>query len=193
MATRNLSYDHPAYLARQSHVFPALAAGASGATSKFVAFTSLSVFAVAATQVTAAASTSTATLWNGTATVTGIYADSFSVIRIMNNAAAGATPSLTTATYGPFAVSLYNGTSTGTQTNNTAGFTNYYQLYGPNVNASGTATNTTGQIQAGAPAGNGGMQVNQGDQVYIQRGTDASSILGLALEYSITPLSNISN
>jgi hypothetical protein len=179
MATKNMGYDHPAYIARYSHVFPALAAGASGNTSKFVAFTALQIFAAVFSLTTAG--TSTSTLWNGTATVTNINGDSFSVIRITNIAAQGASPVLSTATYGPFAASLYNGTATGTQTN-AAG------AYG-SVALSGTAT--TGQAQVGAPASTGGFSVNQGDQIYIVRGTDATAVTGFALEYAPTPLANV--
>jgi hypothetical protein len=183
MATKNMAYDHPAYLARAAHVFPALAAGASGATSKFAAFANLMVYGLVATQVAVAASTSTATLYNGTATVTAISADTVSVIHVMNGAAAGATPSLTTATHGPFVVSLYNGTATGTQTG-LAGFTNLIALNG---------TGTTGQVQAGAGTSpyTGGFAVNQGDQLYVQRGTDASSVLALALDYAVAPLASV--
>ena len=156
---------------------------ASGATSKFVAFAAMTVFALCASQVTAGSSTSTATLYNGTATVTAINVDTVSLIHVMNNAAAGATPSLTTATHGPFAVSLYNGTATGTQTN-VAGFTNIIPL-------NGTATTGAAQTGAGLAPYTGGFSVNQGDQLYIQRGTDASSVLALSLEYGITPLANV--
>jgi hypothetical protein len=183
MSVKSMGYDHPSYLARVAHVFPALAAGASGATSKFVAFTALQVFAITVSQVTAAAGTSTATLYNGTSTVTAINADTYSVIRVMNNAAVGATPSLTTSTYGPFVASLYNGTATGTQTN-VAGFTNSVAL-------NGTATTGQAQLGAGVYPYMGGFTVNQGDQLFVQRGTDASSVLAIALEYNVLPLANV--
>jgi len=174
-----MAYDHMAYVARQSHVFPALAAGASGNTSKFIAFTQLQIFSAVFASVTAG--TSTATLWNGTATTTAIAVDSFSVIRITNTAAAGATPVLSTSTYGPFAASQYNGTATGTQTN-AAGVTGSVALFG---------TATTGVAQSGNPVATGGFTVNQGDQVYIVRGTDATAVTGFALEYGVTPLANV--
>ena len=181
MATKNMAYDHPAYLARLSHAFPALAAGANGATSKFVAFANMMVYGVVASLVTAG--TSTSTLYNGTATVTNINGDSFSLVRVMNNAAPGVAPSLSTATYGPFALSLYNGTATGTQTN-AAGVTVV-------VPVNGTAT--TGQAQAGAGASpfTGGVAVNQGDQLYILRGTDATAVSGFSLDYAVTPLASV--
>jgi hypothetical protein len=177
--TKGAGYDHPMYLARMGHAFTALAAGANGVTSKFVAFANLQVFGIQAAVVAVGSSTYTA--YNGTATVTGIAADQISLIRIMNNAAPGAAPSMSTATYGPFAVAPYNGTLTGTQTS-AIGITPYYSLYG---------TGTTGQLQAGAPAGSGGISVNSGDQLYILRGTDASAVTGVSLDYGITPLANV--
>jgi hypothetical protein len=179
MSTKNMGYDHAAYIARLSHSFGANTAGAAWVTGKFIAFTALTVFAVNATLVTLGSSTHTA--WNGTATTTSILSGQYSVIRIMNTAAAGATPALSTATYGPFSIALYNGTATGTQTN-AAGFTN-------NVALSGTAT--TGTAQAGSNTATGGFTVNQGDQLYIVGGTDASIVAGFSLEYGVTPLSNV--
>jgi hypothetical protein len=177
-----MAYDHPAYTARFSHAFPALVAGASGVTSKFVAFTGLTVFALVASAVLAGSSTYT--LWNGTVTQVSVGNDTVQLMRVMNSAPLGTTPSLTTATYGPFSVNN-SITAAGTTTNSSApGYTNYIQLYG---------TGTTGQLQAGSNAGNGGIQVNQGDQLYILRGTDATAVTAVALEFGVTPLANVSN
>lgn len=181
--SKSMGYDHPAYLVRQSHCFPALAAGANGVTSKFVAFANMLVFGIQAAVVAAGAGTSAPVLWNGTATVTGNSADTVSLIRIMNNAAAGAAPVMSTATYGPFGISPYNGTATATQTA-AVGQTNYISL-GYN------GTGTTGQLQAGAPAVTGGIPINAGDQLYILRGTDASAITAVALEYGLQQLANV--
>lgn len=72
---------------------PALAAGANGATSKFVAFANMKVLAITANTVTAG--TSTYTAWNGTATVTVATGDTVAGIRVSGT---------TTTTYGPFAL-----------------------------------------------------------------------------------------
>ena len=171
--TVSMSYDHPAYTVHTGYPFPALAAGASGATSKFVAWANMDIYGMAFAVV--AAGTSTYTAWNGTATVTGIAADQVSLIRVTNNSLPGVAPSLTTATYGPFAIAPYNGTATGTQTN-AAGYVGYISLYG---------TASTGQAQAGSAAGVGGISVKMGDQLYIQRGTDATAITGITLEADV--------
>ena len=185
MTTKNMAYDHPAYINRLAHAFAPAAAGASAVSPKFVAFTALTIFAIAATLVTSGG-TSTYTAWNGTATVTAIGAQTYSLIRIFNTAAAGLTPALGTATYGPFVISKYDGTSTNTQTNSTAaGISGYVQLF----NANGTST---AQVQAGTNTGNGGFQVNQGDQLYVVQGTEATAIGAYSLEYGLTPLANVS-
>lgn len=179
MTTKSMMYDNPAYIARMQHAYPALAAGANGVTSKFVAFTALTIFSITAAVV--AVGTSTYTSWNGTATVTGVAADSVQLIRIMNNAAPGVAPSMSTATYGPFAVAPYNGTATATQTNAIGVVTNY-ALFG---------TGTTGQLQSGSNSAAGGISVNQGDQIYILRGTDATAVTGLSIEYAVQQLANV--
>jgi len=174
MTTLSLAYDDPAYTIRLGHGFGQNAAGASTAFGKFVAFTALTIFSV--NSILATAGTSTYTAWNGTATTTAINGDQFSLIRVTNTATAGATPALSTTTYGPYAVSLYNGTATGTQTT-VAGVSNYYPLSG------------TGGITANT--GTGGISVNQGDSLHIVRGTDATAISAFSLEYAITPLANL--
>jgi hypothetical protein len=179
MTTKNMAYDHPGYITRMQHAYPALAAGANGTTSKFVAFTALTIFSITAAVV--AVGSSAYTLWNGTATVTSASADTVQLIRIMNNAAPGAAPSMSTATYGPFAVAPYNGTATATQTS-AVGVVLNIPLFG---------TATTGQAQAGSNTAPGGINVNQGDQIYILRGTDATAITGVAIEYGVQPLANV--
>ena len=173
MTTKNMAYDHAAYTARLAHAFGQNTAGASTAFSKFVAFTSLTIFSIAAALITAG--TSTYTAWNGTATTTSITGDSFSAIVVRNSAAIGATPALTTSTYGPYALSLYNGTATATQTT----------VAGAYVTVGlGTATG------AAAPV-TGGFTMNQGDTLHILRGTDATAIAAYAIEYGVTPFSNV--
>ncbi len=173
MATKNMGYDHPAYIARLTHGFGQNAAGASTAFGKFVAFANLTVFAVNA--ILATAGTSTYTAWNGTSTVTAINGDSFSLIRVTNTAAAGATPAMSTSTYGPYALSLYNGTATATQTT-VAGVSNYIPV---------------SQTGVAAATASGGFTVNQGDSLHIVRGTDATAVSAFSIEYGVTPLSNV--
>ena len=186
-SVRSMAYDHPTYITRQVIPLGATTAGASAATEKFAAFTSLTIFACTAS-VLATGSSTYASLWNGTATIaTGVGAQTWALVRVFNTATAGATPALGTATYGPFMLSLFDGTTTNTQTNSSKPFfTNYVQLY----NTNGTST---GAVQAGSNSGNGGFVVNAGDIVYVVQGTDATATATYSLEYQVTPLATVSN
>ena len=190
MATKSMGYDHPTYVTRQVESFAALTAGPAAVSSKFIAFTNLQVLSLTAT-LTTSGGTSTYTAWNGTGTCTAIGAQTFSLIRIFNTntASLGSAPVLGTATYGPFALSVYNGTATATQTNSTlTGLTCNVALYG-------TATNGTftGQIQNGSNTGLSGFPVNQGDQLYVVQGTEATATAAYALEFNVQPLANVTN
>lgn len=186
-SVRNMAYDHPTYITRQAVQLGATTAGASAQTEKFAAFTNLTIFACTAT-VLATGTSTYASLWNGTATIaTGVGAQTWALIRVFNTATAGATPATGTATYGPYMLSLFDGTTTNTQTNSAKPFfTNYVQLY----NTSGTAT---GAVQAGTNSGNGGFQVNAGDLLYVVQGTDATATATYQLEFQVTPLASVSN
>ena len=186
MSNHSMFYDHPQYTVHQAINFAAPAAGANAVTAKYTAFQNLTIYGITAT-VAVSGGTSTYTAWNGTATVTAIGAQTYSVIRIFNTSAAGTAPAVGTATYGPFVLSLYNGTATGTQTNSTATYlTNQVQLYGTN-------TAGTGQQQAGTNSGNGGFTVNAGDLLYVVQGTEATATAAFALEFAVTPLATVSN
>jgi len=180
---KSMAYDHPAYTVPQVASLGAVTAGAAAATGKFVAFASLRIKSIVAAAIATGTSTY-ASLWNGTATIaTAVGAQTFSLIHVHNTAAAGATPGLNTATWGPFALSLFDGTSTNTQTNSSKpGFANYVPVSG---------VTGTGTIQAGAAVDNTGFQVNQGDSLYVVQGTDATAVGAYSLEYSIQPLANV--
>lgn len=183
MTTKNMAYDHAAYLARLPVNLGATTAGSGALTHKFVAFTAMQIYSLTA-QVIATGSSTYASMWNGTATVpTAVGATTVSVLRLLNTAAPGATPALSTATYGPFVLSLYDGTSTNTQTNSSKpGFAINIPLYG---------TATTGTAQAGSAAASGGIAVNQGDVVWCVQGTDATFSASYGLEVGISPFANL--
>ena len=93
MTTKNMYYDHPAYLVRSQYQPSQKGAGASTAYDKFVAFTAMQVYSIGATCVTAG--TSTYTAWNGTATVTTTAGDTITGFKVSGT---------TTTTYGPYAL-----------------------------------------------------------------------------------------
>jgi len=175
MARKDLAYDHATYITRQCEPFGQNTAGGSVGLAKFVAFAALQILSVTATLVTAGTSTTTA--WNGTATTTSVNGDSFSLIHVANSAAIGATPVLTTNTHGPYNLSLYNGTATVVQTSVAGAYVNV---------AMGTNTG----IGAPVPT-TGGFTVNQGDQISIARGADATAVSAYALEFNVLPLASV--
>jgi hypothetical protein len=177
MTTKNMAYDHPAYLARMQHGFGQNTAGASSAFAKFVAFTSLTLLSITGANITAG--TSTQTQWNGTGTQVVINGDQFYGIHVITpgNVIGTLTTTLGTATHGPFALST--GTGTGTMV---AGCWTQVAL-------SGTAT--TGNTQAGAAATLGGVQMYPGDTFHILRGTDGTAVSAFALEYGVSPFANV--
>ena len=171
MTQKNMAYDHPTYTARQSYGYGQNAAGASTNFGKFVAFASLQLLAIAATNVVAGTSTQTA--WNGTGTVVNINGDQFYGIHVF----AGNGVAASTATHGPFSLSY--GTSTITTT---AGVFTSVALSG---------TGTTGNVQAGTNTSNGGITLNAGDTFHVLRGTDATAVSAFAIEYNVLPLANV--
>lgn len=191
MTTKNMMYDHPTYIARQGVSLGTNAAGSGGVTSKFTVFANMQIMSITAANTVAG--TSTYTQYNGTAICTAIAAQSFSLLRIFNTAAPGATPALLTATFGPFVNSVYNGTATGTQTNAIGVSCNVPLYAAPGTNAAGqlVAGTSGGALQAGAPSTLGGVWVNQGDQLYVVNGTDGSAVATFVLEANVLPLSNV--
>jgi len=172
MTQKNMAYDHPAYRARLTHGFGQNTAGASTNFAKFVAFTSMRIFAIMAATITAG--TSTQTQFNGTGTVVNIAGDQFYGIHVNNIGTAVAT-----ATHGPFSL------STGTATVTTAsGVFTRVQLSG---------TGTTGNVQSGTNTADGGVIMNPGDTFHILRGTDATAVSAYAIEYGIEPNANVTN
>jgi hypothetical protein len=99
MSQKSMMYDHPAYINRLCHSFGANTAGASSATAKFVAFTSMHVFSINATSFVVG--TSTYTAWNGTATVTANgTGDTITGLKVSGTS---------TSTYGPYALNAAQG------------------------------------------------------------------------------------
>lgn len=171
MTQKNMAYDHPAYLARQSYAYGQNAAGASTNFGKFVAFAALQIFAIQGALATAGTATQTA--WNGTGTQVVIAGDQFYGIHVFNGNGVAAS----TATHGPFALAF--GTGTGTMT---VGVFTTVPLSGAGV---------TGNVQAGTNTSNGGIAMNQGDTFHILRGADATAVAAYAIEYAIQPLANV--
>lgn len=123
MSVKSMAYDHPAYLARLAQTHAQNTAGASSLFAKFCAFTSLTIFSIGSTCLTAG--TSTYTAWNGTATVTTTgTGDTLTAYKISGTA---------TTTFGPYVTD--------------AAVAGFRQI------PLGTNTGVTGFVGAGAGAG----------------------------------------
>jgi hypothetical protein len=174
-ALKNMAYDNPAYVARG--VFTSvMTAGSGGVSGKFVAHANMLLFGLNAFTTTAGTSTYTATQYynyagSSTSATVHVNASQLNLIRITNTASTGVAPSLSTSTIGPF--------------------------YVDTLFANGTATGQVGAIAQVAlntstgSAGLNGLSINQGDQIYILNGTDASSVNLITIDYSVLPLANV--
>jgi hypothetical protein len=158
MATKNMAYDHAAYLAVVS--LPALSTAGTGITGsatntqKYVAFTSMLVKSITAASTTI-----------------GTSADSVLFFRITNNGTTAVNTVTATYTYGTI---LASAAYFGNATLNTS-------------SAVGTSAATSNTLTVGAsPA------LLQGDQWYVQKGTDATCTNVYSVELAILPLANVS-
>lgn len=170
-----MAYDNPAYIARGAFA-TITAAGSGGVSAKFVAHANLLLFSLNAFTTVASTSTYTATQYynysgSSTSATVHVAASQLSLIRITNTAAAGVAPALSTSTIGPFYVDTLfaNGTATG-------------QIGAVAQVALNTSTGT---------AGLNGLAINQGDQIYIVNGTDASSVNLITIDWQVQPLANV--
>ena len=174
-ALKNMAYDNAAYIARGAYT-SITTAGSGGVSGKFVAHSNLLLFSLSAFTTVASTSTYTATqyynyLGSSTSASVHVNASQVSLIRITNTATAGIAPALSTSTIGPFYVDTLfaNGTATG-------------QIGAICQVALNTSTGS---------AGLNGLAINQGDQIYIVNGTDASSVNLVTIDWQVAPLSNV--
>jgi len=174
-ALKNMAYDNPAYMSRG--VFNSImVAGSGGVSGKFVAHAALLLFGLNTYTTIAGTSTYTQTQYYnnaGTNTSQTVHANTtqVSLIRITNTAAFGTAVGLSTSTYGPFTLDMpyANGTGTGA-----VGVAAQFAL--------NTSTGT---------AGLNGLAINQGDQIYLVNGTDATHVALVGIEYCYAPLANV--
>lgn len=172
--TKNMAYDHPAYITRGQFA-SIMTAGSGGVSAKFVAHANLLLVGLTTQTTVAGTSTYTTGLTGGPVGVgtagPAVAATQLSIIRITNTASAGATIALSTTTVGPFTVA------------------------GVFLGAGGTATNQVGASNqfnlAGTGTGVGGIPVNAGDQFFVVNGTDATAVELVTLDYQIQPLASV--
>lgn len=176
MSFKSMAYDNPAYIARGTFN-SIMTAGSAGVSAKFTAFANLLLFSLTTYTTVAGTSTYTTGLLGGPAGVgtagPAVAATQLSLIRITNTATAGATIALSTSTIGPFTVAGVFLGAGGTATN---------QIGASNVFALNTSSGT---------AGFGGVAINQGDQIYVVNGTDATAVELVSIDYQVQPLAAV--
>lgn len=185
---RSLAYDDPTYLTRQSFGVT-IAAGGSATSTKFYAWTQLTVFGF--TAVTTAVGTSTYTV-NGTATTSS---ETVVAYFVANTNTTGTAVTLATTTVGaatgPFCVGGTASTGTNVNVQGLGGYVQGYNKYSLNTlggtnttMAWGTTTYSSG-YPGGNAAGIGGLYMNPGDQLYFISGTDATWAGTVYIEYNV--------
>lgn len=173
MSLKSMAYDNAAYIARGTFN-SIMVAGSAGVSAKFTAFAAMLLFSLTTNTTVAGTSTYTGGLVGGppgvnATTGVAVAATQLNLIRITNTAASGATISLSTTTVGPFTVGGVFLGAGGTATN---------QAFASNSFALNTSTGT---------AGLGGLAINQGDQIFIVNGTDATGVELVSIDYQVLP------
>jgi hypothetical protein len=174
MSFKSMAYDQTTYTTRVSSFQSIMTAGSGGVSAKFVAFANLQLFSLTTYTTIVGTSTYTTGLVGGpTGAGTAVAATQVSLIRITNTATPGATIALSTSTVGPFTVAGVFLGAGGTATNQVGGF---------NIFALNTSSGT---------AGFGGLAINQGDQIFVVNGTDATAVELVTIDYQVQPLAAV--
>ena len=186
---RSMAYDNPTYVTRQSISLGTITGSGGTSTTKFTAFTALTVYGVNFFPVTA--------LGSSTYTVNGISTTSCMAaycVFVANTNTTGTAVTLATTTVGaaatgPFFIAGTGGPGTNVNLQAIGGLGGYSRyaintLGGTNTTmAWGTTTYSLGLPGGGAGGGQGGLYMNPGDQIYVVAGTDATGTASHILEY----------
>jgi len=187
---RTLAYDNPSYLTRQSVSLGTVTGSGGTSTTKFTAFTQLTVWGVTFFPVTALGS-STYTV-NGTATTSTMSAFYIFVANTNTTGTAVtlATTTLGAAATGPVFIAGTGGPGTNVNLQCVGGIGGYSKyaintLGGTNTTLAWGTTTYSANPPGGGQIGVGGLYMNPGDQFYVTAGTDATGTASHILEYSL--------
>jgi hypothetical protein len=190
VVVRSAAYDNASYVTRQSASLGTITGNGGTSTTKFTAFTQMTVFGVTFFPVTALGS-STYTV-NGTATTSAMSA--YCVI-VANTNTTGTAVTLATSTVGgastgPFYIGGTGAAGANVNVPGVGGLGGWWKyavntLGGTNTSLTwGTATYNN--LPAGGNnAGQGGLYMNPGDQFYVVAGTDATGTASHVVEYAL--------
>lgn len=189
VVSRTVAYDNPSYVTRQSASLGTITGSGGTSTTKFTAFTQLTIYGVSFFPVTALGS-STYTV-NGTTTTSAMSAYA---IFIANTNTSGTAVTLATTTIsaanGPFIIGGTGAAGSNVNVPGVGGLGGWWKyaintLGGTNTSMAWGTTTYTSSPAGGGNAGQGGVYMNPGDQFYVVAGTDATGTASHVLEYSI--------
>lgn len=191
VVTRGFAYDNPSFLTRQSASLGTISGSGGTSTTKFIAFTQLTLWGVTFFPITALGSSTYTVNAIATTSAMSAYCVFVANTNTTGTAVTLATNTIGGASTGPFYI---GGTgAAGTNVNvpgvgavaggywryaiNTLGGTNTTQAWGTTTYSSNPA--------GGGNAGQGGVYMNPGDTFYVVAGTDATGTSSHILEYTI--------
>jgi hypothetical protein len=190
VVTRSVSYDNPTYVTRQSASLGTITGSGGTSTTKFTAFTQLTVWGVTFLPVTALGS-STYTV-NGTSTTSAMaaYAVFIANTNTTGTAVTLATTTVGAAATGPFFIGGTGAAGANVSVPGVGGLGGWWKygintLGGTNTTMAWGTTTYTASPAGGGNAGQGGLYMNPGDQFYVVAGTDATGTSSHILEYTI--------
>ena len=190
VVVRTLAYDDPTYITRVSASLGTITGSGGASTTKFTAFTQLTLWGVTFSPITALGS-STYTV-NGTATTSAMsaYAVFIANTNTTGTAVTLATTTVGAAATGPFFIGGTGAAGTNVNVPGVGGLGGYWRyaintLGGTNTSMPwGTTTYLPG-YPGGGGQGQGGVYMNPGDSFYVVAGTDATGTATHMLEYSV--------
>lgn len=190
VVTRTVAYDNPSYVTRQSASLGTITGSGGTSTTKFTAFTQLTIWGVTFLPVTALGS-STYTV-NGTSTTSAMsaYAVFIANTNTTGTAVTLATTTVGGASTGPFYIGGTGAAGANVNVPGVGGLGGWWKyaintLGGTNTTMAWGTTTYSANPAGGNQAGQGGLYMNPGDQFYIVAGTDATGTASHILEYSI--------
>ena len=187
---RSAAYDNPSYVTRVSASLGTISGSGGASTTKFIAFTQMTLWGVTFFPITALGS-STYTV-NGISTTSAMSAY---CVFVANTNTTGTAVTLATTTIGgastgPFYIGGTGAAGTNVAVPGVGAIAGGYWKYSINTlggtnttQAWGTTTYSSGY--PGSVQGIGGVYMNPGDTFYVIAGTDATGTASHILEYSI--------
>lgn len=190
IVTRSVAYDNPSYLTRQSASLGTITGSGGASTTKFTAFTQLTIWGVTFFPVTALGSSTYTVNGSSTTSAQSAYAVFIANTNTTGTAVTLATTTIGGASTGPFYIGGTGAAGSNVNVPGVGGLGGWWKyaintLGGTNTTMAWGTTTYSANPAGGNQAGQGGLYMNPGDQFYVVAGTDATGTASHILEYSI--------